>query len=115
MRRARWDLPRGYATLLSRLSTRGPLRIGELAVLLCIDNSTVTPQVQRLERAGLIVREPDPSDRRAAVLRVTAAGQDLLARLQRSRREILRERLLDWSETERAAVAAALSRLAAAL
>lgn len=115
MRRARFNLPRSYATLLSRLSVCGPLRIGELAILLGIDNSTLTPQIQRVERAGLVVRAPDLHDRRAAVLKLTAEGEQLLARLQRSRREILREKLLDWSDSERAAVATALSRLAATL
>jgi DNA-binding MarR family transcriptional regulator len=115
LRRARFNLPRGYATLLSRLSVCGPLRIGELALLLGIDNSTLTPQIQRLERAGFIAREPDPHDRRAAVLRVTDEGEQLLARLQRSWRDLLREKLLDWSESERAAVATALSRFAGTL
>jgi DNA-binding MarR family transcriptional regulator len=115
LRRARFNLPRGYATLLSRLSVCGPLRIGELAVLLGIDNSTLTPQIQRLERAGFIAREPDPHDRRAAVLRVTEEGEQLLAQLQLSWRDLLREKLLDWSDSDRAAVAAALSRLATTL
>jgi DNA-binding MarR family transcriptional regulator len=115
MRRARCDLPRGYAALLSRLSQRGPLRMGQLALVLGIDNSTLTPQVQRLEQAGFIIREPDPEDGRAAVLRITPAGQQLLGRLLGSRREMLREKLLDWPESERAAAAATLSRLAASL
>jgi DNA-binding MarR family transcriptional regulator len=115
MRRARCDLPRAHASLLSRLSSCGPLRIGELALMLGVDNSTITPQAQRLERDGLIVREPDPTDGRASVLRITSAGRQLLRRLHRSRRAILLERLRDWPENDRAAAAAALSRLARAL
>jgi DNA-binding MarR family transcriptional regulator len=115
MRRAKCDLPRAQTSLLTRLSSCGPLRIGELAVMLGVDNSTITPQAQRLERDGLIVREADPTDRRAAVLRITSAGRELLRRLHRSRRDILLERLGDWPEHDRAAAAAALSRLARAL
>lgn len=115
MRRARCNLTRGPAAVLSRLSAHGPLRIGELAGLLGIDNSTLTPQVQRLERLGLVTREPDARDGRVAFLTITPDGRQVLERLQRSRREILLERIRDWSDTDRAAAAAALSRLASAL
>lgn len=115
MRRARCNLSRGPAAVLARLNSCGPLRIGELADTLGIDNSTLTPQVQRLEQVGLVVREPDLRDGRVAVLTITAEGRQVLERLQRSRRELLLERLRDWSDSDRAAAAAALSRLAAAL
>ena len=115
MRRARVDLPRGHTSLLSRLSTCGPLRMGELADLLGVDNSTITPQAQRLERLGLIVREPDPVDGRAAVLKITSAGKRTLRRLESSWRDVLMEKLQSWPETDRAAAAQALSRLAGTL
>lgn len=115
MRRARCDLSAGHAALLSRLGSAGPLRVGELAAMLGLDNSTVTPQAQRLERAGLITRQPDPKDGRVAMLAITDAGRQLLERLHRSRREMLLEKLRDWTPSDRAAVAAALSRLASSL
>lgn len=115
MRRARCDLTRAHAALLGRLSEYGPLRTGELAGMLGIDNSTITPQVQKLAKAGLIAREPDPNDGRAAMLTITAEGQQLLERLHRTRRDMLLEKLRDWTPSDRAAVAAALSRLASSL
>jgi DNA-binding MarR family transcriptional regulator len=114
MRRARCNLTQAHTALLGSLSG-GPLRIGELAAMLGIDNSTITPQAQRLERAGLITREPDPKDGRVAVLAITDEGRQLLERLHRSRRELLLEKLRDWTPSDRAAVAAALSRLASSL
>jgi DNA-binding MarR family transcriptional regulator len=115
MRRARCDLPSGHVWLLTRLETCGPVRLGELAALLGIDNSTLTPQAQRLEREGLVVRETDPSDGRAALLRVTRTGERLLARLHASRRTLLVERLAEWPAADRARAAAILFRLASAL
>ena len=115
MRRARCNLSRGPAAVLARLNSRGPLRIGELATMLGIDNSTLTPQAQRLERSGFVTRHPDPHDGRVAVLTITPEGKQMLERLQLSRRELLLERIRDWSDTDRAAAAAALSRLAASL
>jgi DNA-binding MarR family transcriptional regulator len=115
MRRARCDLPPGNAWLLARLNSCGPLRIGALAVALGIDNSTLTPQIQRLERDGLIARKPDPRDRRAALVEITRPGKRVLARLQRSRQAMLDEKLRDWPLGDRESVAAVVSRLASAL
>jgi DNA-binding MarR family transcriptional regulator len=115
MRRARCDLPGGHVWLLARLEPFAPVRLGELASVLGIDNSTLTPQAQRLERDGLVVREADPSDGRASLLRVTEAGRQLLERLHASRGTSLAERLADWPAAERARAAAILVRVAAAL
>jgi DNA-binding MarR family transcriptional regulator len=115
MRLAECDLPKGHAWLLCRLSTCDPIRLGELASALGIDSSTLTPQAQRLERDGLVIREPDPSDGRATLLRLTLAGHALLARVQASRRALLTARLHSWTDAERARAATILSRLAAAL
>jgi DNA-binding MarR family transcriptional regulator len=115
MRRARCDLPPGHAWLLARLNSCGPLRIGALAVALGIDNSTITPQIQRLEREGLIARKADPRDRRAALVEITYPGKQLLTRLQNSRRAMLNEKLRDWPLGDRESVAAVVSRLASAL
>ena len=76
MRRARCNLSRGPASVLARLNSFGPLRIGELAAMLGIDNSTLTPHAQRLERNGLVTRAPDPHDGRVAVLTITPEGKD---------------------------------------
>ena len=115
MRRARCSLPPGHLSLLNRLSARGPLRIGALALMLGIDNSTITPQIQSLERDGLIVRNPDPRDGRAALVEITQAGERLLTRLRRTRQTMLNEKLSSWPRQEREAAAAAISRLADAL
>jgi DNA-binding MarR family transcriptional regulator len=115
VRRARCDLTPAHAWLLARLSSGGPLRIGALALALGIDNSTITPQIQRLERDGLIARKPDPMDRRAVLVEITRPGKQVLARLQNSRQAMLKEKLRDWPLGDRESVAAVVSRLAGAL
>ncbi len=115
MRRARCRLPRGQVWLLARLASSEPIRLSDLATSLGVDQSTLTPQAQRLECDGLIAREPDPHDGRAALLRVTQAGQRLLSRLHRARRATFEELLADWSEPDRAQAAQVLNRLAGRL
>jgi DNA-binding MarR family transcriptional regulator len=57
----------------------GPLRISDLARAEQVKTPTMTPIVAALERDGLITREADEKDARAAVLRATAKGQKLMA------------------------------------
>jgi DNA-binding MarR family transcriptional regulator len=112
MRRAKCGLPQGPVMLLVRLARSEPVRLSELAAALGVDNSTLTPQAQRLEREGLIARYPDPGDRRAALLHVTRRGRAALARLYRTRAEMFDEILAQWTDRERAQAARVLTRLA---
>jgi DNA-binding MarR family transcriptional regulator len=114
-RRAKFDLPLGSAWLLSLLAKSEPMRLSEVALALGVDNSTLTPQVQRLERDGLIVRKIDPRDRRAALLQVTRLGRSALARLYKTRADMFDEILCAWPAGERAEAAALLGRLASDL
>ncbi len=49
--------------------------MGELSARTYLDNSTLTPIVDRLERDGWIERVPDPNDRRAVRIALTSSGQ----------------------------------------
>jgi DNA-binding MarR family transcriptional regulator len=62
------------AATLEALQT-GALRLGELAQRLGITASTLTRNLARLESEGLVAREADPRDARAARVKLTAAGE----------------------------------------
>jgi DNA-binding MarR family transcriptional regulator len=51
-------------------------RLGELAAL---DKTTMVVTMDALERAGLAERRPSATDRRARIVAVTPAGEELLA------------------------------------
>jgi DNA-binding MarR family transcriptional regulator len=61
----------------------GPRRMGVLAKLMLALPSTITATADSLEKRGLVVRERDPSDRRAWLLQLTPEGaalrEDMLA------------------------------------
>lgn len=61
--------------VLSALHKTPDLTQIELGRGLGLDKSTLTAQLDRLERAGLVQRRPDPRDRRARILVLTAAGE----------------------------------------
>jgi DNA-binding MarR family transcriptional regulator len=54
----------------------GPARMTALAERLRTTKQALSFVVDRLERDGYLTRTPDPSDRRAKVLTLTAAGRD---------------------------------------
>jgi DNA-binding MarR family transcriptional regulator len=52
----------------------GPLAQGELADKAGVEQQTMSRTVDRMERDGLVVREPDPADRRRTFIVRTAEG-----------------------------------------
>jgi DNA-binding MarR family transcriptional regulator len=74
---------------LSVIVFGGPLRISDLARAEQVRTPTITPIVAALERAGLVTREVDAHDGRAAILRATAAGRQVMARGRARRVEAL--------------------------
>jgi DNA-binding MarR family transcriptional regulator len=98
------------AAVLSRLDDHGAMRLSTLAQVLCLDVSTVSRQVPVLEKHGWIVRDRDPDDSRAQLLQLTDSGRDVLAEVRRSRVEVLRRLLPDWTDRELDAFAAQLHR-----
>jgi DNA-binding MarR family transcriptional regulator len=53
----------------------GSMRVGDLAKALSVTVGGTSKLVDRIEKAGLIAREPDPDDRRASRLVLTATGK----------------------------------------
>ena len=66
---------------LVQLDPRQPITQKELAARLKCNPSTVVDPTDRLEEAGLVVRRPNPSDRRENELVVTAKGAALRKKL----------------------------------
>ncbi len=71
--------PLGWYDVLLELSAAPGcrLRMHELARAVVLSRSGLTRLVDRLEKAGLLRREPDPSDRRGAFAVLTEEGRDM--------------------------------------
>jgi len=61
----------------------GGLKMRELSQRLMVTGGNVTGLTDSLERDGLVRREPDPDDRRASRVRLTAAGRSQFAAMAR--------------------------------
>ncbi|MDH6113901.1 DNA-binding MarR family transcriptional regulator [Kitasatospora sp. MAP12-15] len=122
-RRLRLDLTaprlRGAEVELLRLVEASPgLRVSAAAKELCLADNSVSTLVNQLVKDGLLRRETDPQDRRAALLLPTPEAVERL-RVWTARREALvGEQVAQLSPDDQAALAAALPalrRLAAGL
>lgn len=68
--------------VLHELDTKTAMSQRDLADRLYLEKSTISRLVAQMEQDGLLVREPDPANRRYYRLRLTTAGRAAHARLR---------------------------------
>ncbi|WP_085553666.1 MarR family winged helix-turn-helix transcriptional regulator [Azospirillum agricola] len=112
---ARLGLTPGEARALIYAQRHPGARQAALASVMGVEPMTLVGYLDRLEANGLVVREPDPSDRRAKTVRLAPSAEPLLARaldvLGAARDTVL----ADFTPGEVAACKAMLLRLRARL
>jgi DNA-binding MarR family transcriptional regulator len=69
--------------LLSYLSSYAPCPVGEVLRVFGIRPSTMTSMLERLDRKGLLTRDPDPDDRRSVRVTLTREGKAVAERIHR--------------------------------
>ena len=92
----------GGVAVMSVLYRRGEQTIGQLALAERVQPPSMTRTVSCLERDGLVERHPHPTDGRQVVVRLSEAGQELLAAERRRRDAWLAQRLRELTPDERA-------------
>ena len=108
VRRYRSDrtIPTPQLTALGWIERRGSLTTSQLAVLEHVRPQSMAHTVGRLEKAGLVVRHPDPSDGRQALIDLTPAGAAAMDTLRRAGESWVSEALaVDFTPAERAELA----------
>ncbi|MFP3913971.1 MAG: MarR family winged helix-turn-helix transcriptional regulator [Actinomycetota bacterium] len=88
-------------SVLATLDRAGPMTMGRLAELEGISRPAATGIASRLVERGLVERNPNPVDRRSALVRLTSGGAEVLERGRRERTTILAVGLMGLSEAER--------------
>ncbi|MFB7418249.1 MarR family winged helix-turn-helix transcriptional regulator [Streptomyces sp. NPDC056210] len=92
----------------------GPVKLAVMAATLGVNPSTAMRMVDRLEGVGLVVRKPNPSNRREVVLSLTRGGRSLVTRVLDNRRSEIRTLVQRLPVDSRVALVPALSALAEA-
>ncbi len=80
-------------SFLSAIHGAQPVTLGELAARERVRPPTITAAVGRLEEAGLVRREVDPTDRRVARVSLTGPGNELIRRTRTRKDAFLASRL----------------------
>ncbi len=94
----------GTWMVLSALSEIGCMSQAALALHVHLEGATITHHIDRLESAGLVRRQLDPTDRRVRRLELTDAGAELHSRLLAAVIELQHHVLAGLGKAERAAL-----------
>ncbi len=92
----------------------GPNGMAELCGVLGVERSSLTGLVDRAERSGLVVRTPDPADRRAVKVALTEAGDRAACEFHEQITSRLAALLDDLPPTEQARFSRSLTRIVTA-
>jgi DNA-binding MarR family transcriptional regulator len=101
----------GQVSLLFQIQRNRGIGVRDLAALERISAASMSGHVDRLERAGLIQRTPDPHDRRRQGLSLTAEAERVLRSVKSRRTAWLAARLEHLSPSDLAALDAAVKPL----
>lgn len=101
----------GDQRALAMIGRHGPLSAGDLAERTGLTPGAVTGMIDRLERAGLAQRDPDPKDRRRVLVTATANQPNVFGDLAKAMNELASR----YDEKELDAIADYLTRTIAVL
>ena len=117
-RRVRRRLRTQFATTLPRFDflaqlERHPkgLKMGEISERMMVTGGNVTGIADELESAGLIVRDPVPTDRRAYTVRLTSAGRRAFGEMARAHERWIVESMAGLTAREKTAMFESLAKL----
>jgi len=108
----------GWHDVLATLRRTGPpyqLRPSDFTGSLMLTSSGTTKRLDRLERAGLLERTPDPDDRRGVIITLTEAGHELIDRVTEAHLANESRLLAGLSAREREQLAGLLRKLGLSL
>jgi DNA-binding MarR family transcriptional regulator len=109
-----YGLSMTHFQVLAILAAEGPTPMNRLADELGVGDSNLTGIVGRLEERGVVARVHDAADRRMVRAQLTAAGVDMLRRVEDTRLGHMRQLVESLSVDEQRTVLSGLKTLTAA-
>src|SRR6184192_3393588 len=97
--------------VLELLLHKGPQPVNEIGRRIELTSGAITTAVDRLESRGLVKREAHASDRRARIVRLTAAGEQQAAKIFAGHKAAMDLAASGLSKTERATLIELLKKL----
>lgn len=87
-------------SVLATVARHGPLGLAQLAQMEGVNPTMLSRIVAKLGRAGLVARQQDPGDGRAARLLSTERGRQVQRRILAERNDVLGQRLRTLSQSQ---------------
>ena len=97
--------------IMEMLLHKGPQPVNEIGRRVELTSGAITTAVDRLESGGLVTREAHSSDRRARIVRLTAAGEEEAANLFAGHKAAMDLAASGLSKPERATLIELLKKL----
>src|SRR5436190_3043448 len=97
--------------IMELLLHKGPQPVNEIGRRVELTSGAITTAVDRLESRDLVTREAHPSDRRARIVRLTAAGEKQAAEIFAVHKAAMNLAASGLSKTERATLIELLKKL----
>src|SRR5713101_3128235 len=97
--------------VMEMLLHKGPQPVNAIGRRVELTSGAITTAVDRLESRGLVTREAHPSDRRARIVQLTAAGEQTAAKIFAGHKAAMDVAASALSKTERATLIALLRKL----
>jgi len=108
----RYALSLGDFRAVRLLAKLGAVPVSRFGGELGVPRSTITNLVDRLERAGVVARIPDPVDRRVTLVELTDTGRQAVEAINLVRESEMVQRLFSLDETSKTRLAELLERVA---
>ena len=105
------DFGMAYLPVVMALRENTALLQKELAVRAHVEQPTMAALLTRMERDGLILREPHPGDKRASQISLTAKAKGRLPLAKELLRKVAEQATRGFTEDERATLIAFLRRV----
>lgn len=83
------------------LGLNGPMRMKELAAKIGVTTGTLTVQIDKMVKAGLVLRRAHETDRRSILVELTAPGQMMFEEHDKLHMQLTTDLTVKFSETER--------------
>ncbi len=100
-----------YLPVVIALQENGALPQGRLAERSHVEQPTMAALLARMERDGLVSREPHPSDKRSSLISLSAKARESLPAAKEQLAEIVEQATAGFTEDERATFVALLRRV----
>ncbi len=92
---------RGQPPVLHLLHEEDGLAHGALATRLGVTPATVTKMLRRMEKAGWVIRRPDPADQRVSRAYLTEAGRAIIVEMDAALQRLDEEAISGFTLEER--------------